>query len=272
MKQFILILLFIFSLNIYSEVRSFGHLLSRNDYLLDERRCVVGVEFSGCRINSTLIGTSPFLFFGYELKNIYIRQKINETNDIINTIDIGLMDNIHQKDRNSDEYLYASEYHLYDMKALMLNLITTYKIQDRLKLSWNNSLFYYSNYRKPFSLRRPDRKLKDVQLNSSLLFENPFTNNITMVSELGLLQYNGEFPRIQGGASLDFHTTNFLFKIGFSVTSTWSGFFVDVDRPLRRDYQQELLSTKDGYYQTLDREKIKNDFALHPEINLQYVF
>jgi hypothetical protein len=93
-----------------------------------------------------------------------------------------------------------------------------------------------------------------------------------MASELGVLQLNRKYPRIQGGASLDFHTENFLFKIGFSVTSTLSGFFVTEDRPVRKDYQQELVLTRDGFYQDLDEGKVQYDFALHPEINIQYTF
>jgi hypothetical protein len=254
-----------------AEVRSFGHLLSRNDYILDDHRCVVGLIFSGCRIESTLIGTSPFLIFGYDLNNIFIRQRISESEDIINTIDLGFVDNIHKKNAD-DEFYYFQEHELYDMRAGMFSFITTFKVQEKIKVSWNNSLFYYPNYRKPFSLRRPDPKVKKMQLNSTLLFENFFTNNMSMTSELGFLQFNGQYPRIQAGASLDFHSSNFIVKIGFSVTSTWSGFFVNAARTSRNDYQQELLRTSEGYYQTLDTEKTKYDFALHPEINIQYVF
>ena len=93
-----------------------------------------------------------------------------------------------------------------------------------------------------------------------------------MTSELGLLQFNGKYPRIQGGASLDFHKDNFLLKIGFSVTSTLSGFFVNSSSSARNDYQQELLLTTKGFYQELNEAKVRYDFALHPEINVQFTF
>ncbi len=273
MKFIIIFFLAISSYKLHSETRSLGHLLSRNDYMMDESKCMLGLEFSGCKVgSSTLVGISPFLYTGYELNNIYIRHRLKTDESTTHTIDFGVVDNIHKKDPNSDDYIVASEYEAYDMQAFMFNYITTFYLSNKSRLSFNNSLFYYTNYHKPFSLRRPDPSLKKLQLNSSLLFETPFTDSLTMCSELGFLQFNGDFPRIQAGASLDFHRSKFLFKLGFSVTSTLSGFFVSKIRPNRGDYQQELLQTKEGYYQKLDREKIKYDFALHPEINIQYEF
>ena len=272
LKFFFVILLILISPLSLATVRSFGHLLSRNDYIADEYRCVIGIEFVGCRFNSTLIGTSPFLFDGYKLKSLLIRQKIFEDNQFVHTLDLGLVNNIHKIDPNNLDELYDFERQCYDMSAIMVDYIITFKLLDNKKLSFNNSVFYYSNYRKPFSLRRPDPGIKKVQLNSSLLLESPFTEQISTATELGFLQYNGKYPRIQAGASLDFHGAHLLIKIGFSVTSTLQGFFVTTDRSARSDYQQELLSTQDGFYQVLDIDKVKHDFAVHPEINLQYFF
>lgn len=271
MKLLLLFSTFISSTQVVADGRAFGHLLTRNDYLLEEKTCVVGIEFTGCKIgNSTIVGTSPFLIFGYDLKNIYIRQRISTSEEINQTIDLGLVDNIHK--RSNKDFYYTSESNAYDMSAIMLNYITTFNLSNSNKLSWNNSAFYYPNYRRPFSLRRPDPKLKKIQFNSSVLFESPFSQHVGLASEIGLLQFNGKYPRIQGGASLDFHTENFLVKIGFSISSTLAGMFVSADKPDRHDYQQELLLSREGFYQELDREKVKYDFALHPEVNIQYTF
>lgn len=273
LKILIFLILFFLSSKIFAQARSFGHLLSRNDYLIDDQRCVVGVEYVGCRIgDSTLVGTSPFLIQGYDLKNIYIRKRISKNEDIVNTIDLGLVDNIHDRKLRDDMDHFTDKDEVYDMSAIMLNLITTFNSPNKKKLNWNNSIYYYPNYRRPFSLRRPDPKVTKLQLNTSLLFENPFSKHVAMISEIGLLQLNGKYPRIHAGASLDFHTENFLFKIGFSITSTISGFFVRPDESTRNDYQQELIETEKGFYTKLDEEKIKDDFALHPELNIQYTF
>lgn len=261
MKLFLLVSLLLTNIAL-AEVRSFGHLLTRNDNYFEDKRCVLSFELTGCRLGPTLIGMSPFLLSHYKLNSVYTRTRLATYDKTTHTLDIGYVNTADKKDLSNE----------YDMESVMFNYVYGIKLSSTFNLYWNASYFYYSDYRYPFSLLRPDPKVKKHQFNISALIEGRVSEYMLTSTEFGVLQFNGQYPRIQAGTSMEFNYQNFLVKFGISITSTFNGFFVDMFNSKRNDYQQEILSTSDGYYQEFDRAKIKKDFAVHPEINILYAF
>ncbi len=250
-------------------LRPLGHSFSHTDYLADGHKATAGLQALGIPFPNMLLATSPYLLYEYNMWNLYFRRRVKEGERWIQTIEVAYFKGDRSISARSKDR-YALGY--YSMEAFWGYYIWTLKLPNKNKLHINTNLNYYSTDKFPFSLHRPTMDRSPFQLNQSVLLEAHLTDSVSLLSELGLLHLNDEYPRVQAGASIFKAFTHWTLQVGFSMTATIDGLFVDHTNQARQDYQQELRWRPEGFYGPLERQKVKEDFALHPEIFFQYYF
>lgn len=265
MKKLALILFFILSsfssiASNLNNVETFGHNLSHTDRNLPDNSCTAGIQIVACGNKDFLIGTSPFLFEGYNMMNLYIRANIKRGKKVNHSLELALFDTY---DENIDNY---------KMKAVWGYYITTFKVSNNYKMHLNTILGYYMDDTYPFSLRRPTIKKSPYQLNISTLHEGILSEHISLLGELGIIHLTDTYPRLHTGFSLVFKSKQMLVQVGLSMSSTFYALDPDANSFSRHDYQRELISTYKGYNSQIDPEKVKYDFSIHPEISFQLYF
>lgn len=252
--------------------RPFGHNLSHTDYF-PKKSCSVGVQVIACGRENWAIGTSPFLISIYNMNNLYfIRRLGREINGNKKTLQVAFFDTFSEEDRISTVNPNARLNSSYQQTSAMAYYIYSQNIRDNYRLHWNTTVSYFFDDKYPFSLRRPTIRRRKYQLNFTTLHEVKMTEYMGIQGEVGLIHLEDLYPRLHTGASLFFKSQRWLFQIGFTLTSTMDGLFVNAMEPNRFDYQQELRIDSRGYEGPFDKNKIKEDFSMHPEIAIQYHF
>jgi hypothetical protein len=252
--------------------RPFGHNLSHTDYF-PENSCSVGLQVVACGKKRWAIGTSPFLISIYNMNNIYFLTRLGrEINGNKKTLQVAYFNTFSEEDidnpNNSSRRLNSK----YQQHSVMAYYIYSQNVRDNYRLHWNTSVSYFFDDKQPFSLRRPTYHRRKYQLNFTTLHEVKMTEFMGIQGELGMIHLEDRYPRVHTGASLFFKSKHWLFQLGFTLTSTPDGLFVNPVEPNRFDYQQELRLNKNGYNDPFDKNKIKEDFSMHPEIAIQYLF
>jgi len=259
----ILSILFLLPLSSYSSTRSFGHNVAQTDYMLKDKRCSLRFQAVACRVKNVAFAISPFLLKFYNMSNIFVKYRFRESDSFNHTAQVSYFNTFNK--RTNGGYLYV-------MEAIFGNYILTYKYSPDFKFHLNTILNYYINDEFPFSIRRPTVKRSMTQLNISGLLESRLTKRLSLLGEVGLLHILDSYPRLHTGASLGYSLDNFYFQFGFSMTSTIGGLFVSPGQSERNDYQQQLLRDGVGYNTSMRESLIKEDFAVHPELTVQYIF
>ena len=154
----------------------------------------------------------------------------------------------------------------------MAYYIYSQNIRENYRLHWNASLSYFFDDKYPFSIRRPTFYGRKYQINLTTLHEVKISERVGIQGEIGVIHVEDRYPKIHTGASLFIKTKRWLFQIGLTLTGTVDGLFVNPDQPTRDDYQQELRVLRDGHNGPLDKNKVKEDFSMHPEVAIQYLF
>jgi hypothetical protein len=256
----------------YDENRPFGHNLSHTDYF-PKNSCSVGLQVVACGNSRWAAGTSPFLLGMYNMANIYFLSRLGrEINGNKKTLQLAYFKTYNEENRiypgRPSRRLNSS----YQQHSVMAYYIYSQNVRDNYRLHWNVSASYFMDDKHPFSLRRPTYYRRPYQLNLTTLHEVQMTEYMGIQGELGFMHLEDKYPRFHGGASLYFKSKRWLFQFGFTLTSTLDGMFVNPEQPNRFDYQQELRMRTNGYDDPFDKDKIKEDFSLHPEIAIQYHF
>lgn len=263
--KYIIILSFLLLLpfSSFSSTRSFGHNVAQTDYMLKNKTCSLGLQVLACRVSKVAFAVSPFLLKFYNMNNVFVKYRFHESDKFNHTAQVSYFNTFNKRTNGG---------YLYDMEAVFGNYIITYKYSPNFTFHLNTILNYYMNDEFPFSIRRPTLKRNKAQLNISALFESRLTKRLYLLGEVGLLHVLDSYPRLHTGASLGYSLDSFYFQFGFNMTSTASGLFVSPGQSQRNDYQQELLRDGAGYSTDMDENLIKEDFAVHPEITVQYSF
>ncbi len=242
-------------------LKTFGHSLSNTSSVLKSGQCSLGLQATACGLTDDLsIGSSPWLWLGYNMSNLFVRQRVAETEKTQHAFQLGLFKTFEVPvDRTT-----------YDMEGLWLSYIQSFEIEDHYTLHINYIGNYYTNDRRPFSLRRPTVNRNPFQFNLSSLHEVKLSSGLFLLGELGVLGATEKYPHLHTGASLQVRAKSFLVHIGFTMTSTLTALF---SPSARYDYHSELISYEEGLdYPFLDEDLIKRDFSIHPEFALQYFF
>jgi len=269
-------LLYFSSLQVFAgfheKLRPFGHNLSHTDYF-PKKACSAGLQAVICGRETWAAGTSPFLIGVYNMANIYFVSRLGrEINGNKKTLQLAFHDTFGEKDQISRINPNNRLNSLYQQTSAAAYYIYSQNIRDNYRLHWNTSLYYYFDGKHPFSLRRPTIRKRKYQINFSTLHEVQMTETMGIQGEVGFLHLEARYPRVHTGASLYFRGKRWLVQLCFFLTSTIDGLFVNAEQPNRFDYQQELRFRTKGFDEDFDKDKVKEDFSMHPEFALQYYF
>ncbi|MCO5142083.1 MAG: hypothetical protein M9962_03220 [Oligoflexia bacterium] len=245
-----------------------GHNLSATSDLLEQGQCTLGLTLIACGIGSRVsLGTSSWMYYDYNMVSAALRILLSENEGDRWALQIDYFDTYKKRELNL-EGLPTS---VYEMQALWLMLIRTYKFNEHYRLHVNLHTNYYFNEKLPFSLRRPYLKPVPVQVNATLLHEIQLVSDWYVLGEMGFLDLINKPIHIHSGASLGkSFGKHITAHIGFSLSSTFDALFSPVQR---RDYQQILrYSDVEGYSSVKDPYLVQYDYSLHPEFELQILF
>jgi hypothetical protein len=260
------------SAGFHEKNKPFGHNISHTDYF-PEKTCSAGLQVVACGAETWAIGTSPFLIGIYNMANVYFIKRLDrEITGNKKTIQLAYFDTFNETDNISTVNPAFRLNSTYQQKSVMAYYIYSQDIRDNYRLHWNTSISYFFDEKYPFSIRRPTFYRRKYQLNLTTLHEVKMTEYMGIQGELGMIHLEDRYPRLHTGASLFFKSKHWLVQFGFTLTGTLDGLFVSPDQPTRADYQQELRSRTSGYNGPFDKDKIKEDFSMHPEVAIQYLF
>lgn len=248
-----------------------GHNLSITSYVLPRGKCAVGLDLLSCGVSETLsVGSSPWMWTDYGMVSLAVRKKMS-SQSFLSAYQITYFDT--QNNREIQNGFGESQYRssgLYKMRALWNQFVKTYSPERHYKLHLNFHINYYFDDTLPFSLRRPSFDSSPWQINLTTLHEMHLTRNWYIIGEAGLLDLARSPLHIHSGASIGVLTEKYSVRFGFSLTGSRESLFSTG----RRDYQQGLLNQRGDYNdkESLERSGVQNDYALHPEFSLFYVF
>ena len=269
----ILVVIFAFQNTAFSqENKSFGHNVSHNTFV-PEDTCTIGIQLVGCGRSKpqVVVGTSPFLLIWYNMLNLYLGKSFKSSESLEHSFQFSYFKTYSDDIEQDPLYL---DYRLndgYRQESTMLYYILAKEINSFYKFYLNLSFYYYFIGSHPFSIRRPTLGNRPSQYNITSLHELHIDERNYFQFELGVLHLRAVYPYIHSGASFVHSAKHWLFQFGLSVTSTFSS-LTKAGREDREDYASILFERKKGYNDRMDRNKIKNDISIHPEITLQYFF
>ncbi|MGE4130315.1 MAG: hypothetical protein AB7F86_01685 [Bdellovibrionales bacterium] len=242
-----------------------GHNVSGTSYLLPKWDCTIGIQVTGCGLSSKwMLATVPWLYMNYNMYSIVNRIRLYTFQDGSSwTAQVSYFKTF-PEDFDSKYITFP-----YDMEAYWLQMIRSYFLARHYRMYLNVATNYYANDHRPFSLRRPIPGRNQGQLNITTLHEVALVNRFYTMFELGAVDLAQPSPYVHIGFSFGRSGFYYEWHLGMSITSTPLALF---NPRSRRDYQQELRDTSEGFNQHLDREKTKRDYAIHPEFALQAFF
>lgn len=242
-----------------------GHNLSATSYLLGKYQCTLGIQVAGCGLTEKwTLATVPWLYFNYNTWSVVNRFRIKTYEGGGSwSAQLGYFKTFPQA-RNNKYVTYP-----YEMEAYWLQIIRAVPMARHYRMYLNFHTNYYANDKRPFSMRRPIPDRNSGQIAITSLHEIALYKRWFVMGELGFLEVLQPSPYVHAGFSFGRSGYSYEWHLGYTLTSTPLGLF---NPRSRRDYQQELRDTKDGFNQDLDREKTKRDYAIHPEFALQLFF
>lgn len=242
-----------------------GHNVSATSYVLGQWSCTIGAQVAGCGLTDRwTLATVPWLYVNYNMISIVNRYRLVNLPEGGNwTIQAAYFKTFPQA--RSDKYITYP----YEMEAYWLQFIRMVPMARHFRMYYNIATNYYANDKRPFSLRRPIEGRSPFQINLTVLNEVALINRWYLMGELGGLDVFQRWPHVHAGVSFGRSGYTYEWHLGFSLTSTPLSLF---NPRSRRDYQQELRDTANGFERHLDRDKTKRDYAIHPEFALQYFF
>ena len=244
-----------------------GHNLTATSDILENKRCSFGLQVFACRVGArTAIGTSPWMLSDYKMYSLAIRHLISEDADGNRW---AVQGTYFQTQVTTNLPMWDQHY---DMTAIWLQGIRTYRIRNDYRLHLNADVNYYFRERMPFSLRRPGFTKSPWQINLSSLHQVALSHGWFILGELGALDIFRKPFHTHAGSSIGWESSWFSFHLGFSFTSSLEALF----NPDRVDAQQQLRAfSSEGFDTTPDKfldYSTTNDYAIHPEFALQATF
>lgn len=259
-----------------------GQNLSITTETLRQGHCSIGLQLVGCGLTDRLtFGTSPWMWDDYQMANIGFRQAFDVAADERWAVQaIYFKTTAPERAQAAPDIIPLDSFEqpasqtpvsgTYEMEAYWLIVARTKIMSPSYRLHLNGHLNYYVDETMPFSLRRPSLTKSPWQVNLTMLHELKLVDTWSLWGELGVLDLLRDPMRVHTGASLAKSWGSLSGHIGFTLTSTPEALFSPLSRV---DYQQILrFSSWKGYDRELDPERVRMDYALHPEFSLQYTF
>ncbi len=247
-----------------------GHNVTATSWVLRKGQCTVGFQIVGCGLNDrTTLGTSTFLLNYYDMASVAFRHVLKDSAETRTAVQLDYFKTYGvRKLREGNAILTNGGY---DMEAVWLMWIKTWRFRPDYHFHVNIHTNYYFNERMPFSLRRPYLDKTPFQLNIMTMHEVDLVSNWVMKGELGIIDALRNPAHLHSGATIGQNFNRLHWHFGFSMTSTLLALFSPSHR---YDYQQHLRAWDiDGYNSNFkDKDDINYDFSIHPELSIQYYF
>ncbi len=192
-----------------------------------------------------IIGTSTWMMWGYNSNNIFLRQRWDRENKLIQNVSVQLA--YLKSDHYGDDY--------YRQEVGILWLTGKVEVNPYYRLYLTGNYMYFWDETIPFSLRREPFNDEKYQLSISTLHSLSFTERWSVNLEFGVLGLKARYPQIHSGFSVAYKKASYLIQGGFSVTST--------------PYNLERL------FESSTSARPQNDYydsSVHPEVQLQWFF
>ena len=287
MNRFLVLILTIFSFSVFAneskvEINpklnksklnqngSFGHNMSPNSYTLNKGDFAVGPYATVYGVTDNfMVGMSPWIYYDYNANNFTMKYKIDLGNEQAVSFQYmyfktyGEFDDAPIKDYTSGKTRGFEYDFQYIMEVSKYYATYSNKITDSVTSHTTLTYDYYNNETYPYSIRREPLNNDPYQFNLSNLFEIQLQDNLLLQQEIGVLGLNYFYPQIIYGASLGFQFDDLYLQLGFSMTGTYEA-YMNPDK--RRNVYFDIIG---GEY---NRDSVKYDFSMHPELQLQYFF
>jgi hypothetical protein len=257
--SFLFCLITTYAVNAESKQVYYGHNLSPTTNTLKQDKVSAGIYVLAYGLTDDLmIGTSPWITIDYNMFNFAVRYLIKEQANTRTSLQTHYFKTYDANDRS--QYSVA-----YKMHALTQHLTHSIKASQQVELLFNLSAMYYWNEEIPFSLRRMGATEKSYQFNTTVMLRKHWLDSFSTQYELGILGVNYTYPQLIMGTSATIELgESWLVQLGFMTTSTPNAL---LSGP-RLDN-----NFKNGLGEKLElRKNRKNDFSVHPEIQLEYFF
>ena len=245
-----------------------GHNLSMTSDVLKHGQCVIGLDILACGLSPRFtLATSGWLYKDYNMYSLVGRYLLDQDKKRNRWgLQVNYFKTFNNPKVSGNEFSHVGNY---QMESWWLILVRTMNFARHYRMHINFHANYYKDEKVPFSLRRPYLKQTPYQFNLSALNEIDLVDGWFVLFEIGFLDFARAPLHLHGGSSFGKVWRNFTFHIGASLTSS----IYAMDKPVdRTDYQQRLRRTVDGYDQSLDSDSVRNDYAVHPEFSVQYLF
>jgi hypothetical protein len=242
-----------------------GHNVTQTANGLPPGRCTVGTTILACGAGSDLtFGTSPWLWGSYNMYNIYTRWQIGNTESHKTAFQAAYF-----KTYETGKDTTRADFTGYQMESAWVYWIQSHPITKDYTFHWNIQGAYYWNDRKPFSIRRPQVERNPWQFNLMTLHEVRLVGNFVMQGELGILGVTERWPALHSGVTFGYQGHSWAFQFGASGTGPLSGWF----GTSRHDYHADAVHrSSEGFDRKFTDDELSQDFSIHPEIFIQYVF
>lgn len=254
-----------------SSAFEFGNNVSQTTHVLPQGHASAGFQVAAVGLTDEVsVATSPWLWTSYNMQNIFLRHRFFDSSE----------QSLAWQGAYFQTYQRSDLVGGYQMRANWLSGIWSIKESANFTLHLNGTFATYQDDTNPFSLRRPTATAA-TDLNLSALFEARLDRGLFLLGELGVLGANQTLPQIHTGASLDYRGPNWLVKLGYSVTGTFAAFTNPSQRRdmafNHRDGNRQIdpvsFEVEDSQTQSkADKEGLKYDFSMHPEMTFQYFF
>ncbi|MBD66536.1 MAG: hypothetical protein CME62_15095 [Halobacteriovoraceae bacterium] len=228
--------------------KTLGHNMSGNSYTLNSGDCVLSPYLSACGVTDNfMVGTSTWMYWDYNTHSLAARY--SHKIDSENTLGV---QSVYMKSFNTD-----TEY--YQMENIRTQFILSRKIDKYMTHHYNLTYEYFYDETVPHSFRRDPLNDDAYQVSISNLFEVDYTDKYILQYEIGVHGINYFYPQILTGFSFGRRWKNAYFQFGFSANGTPRAFA----NLSRSDSNRKVERNSD---------LLRNDFAIHPELQYQYYF
>jgi hypothetical protein len=231
-----------------------GHNLSPAANQLAAGQLTMGGYFSGYGISeSVMVGTSPWLASHYNMYSGFLQARSRLTGSSSLAMRFGYMRTFEGPNLLDTDF---------QMEAASASVVYGVNVNSRVRLHLNATIYYFLEETFPFSIRREPGTDDPYQHSVSLLVESQLTRHWRINGEVGVLGLSYLYPQLISGGSLGYQNGGWYTQLGFSVTGTPRAYFSSAKADI------PIVDLNDPF----DREQMKYDFSIHPEVQLQYYF
>ncbi len=234
-----------------------GHQVTPSVSTLNEGQWTVGSMALGYGItNEVMVATSPWLIGLYNMNNLVVRARTKEIDPTW-----GLQGGYFKTDKALGN--------VYKMEAIGLWGLWRKRVTNNYRVIFSLNYFYFKDDEVPFSIRRwslGDRTNEKSQWTMTTLHEMGTGGPFRLYVEVGLLGFTYQYPNYHFGASGGYRWKNGYFQFGLSATGYLSYM-------TRSAYNQVYNQYRDSSTASLEfSTAYKNSVAVHPELQIQFMF